>query len=122
MNEALDNPRAYPPATLTPGMEDPVDCRAVLPVLSPGCEDNPYLGDFSRRVAERLACLPERPAHDDFDDGDGAGITWKLLGRSYKLLLTILLGAFLYGASVYPFLSELRSAGATTQPSAQPDQ
>lgn len=103
------------------GEEYRVNFRAAIQTLSPAREDNPYAGDFSRRVAERLARLPERVEHGDFDDGEDDGLTWKVLGRSYKLLLTFVAGAILYGASLYPFLSELRSAGVSARPVAQPD-
>ena len=115
MTDALDNPRACPAATLS-GLEESANGRAIQ-LLS---ADNPYLGDFSRRVAARLAGLPEPAEHCDLDDGDDAGITWKLLGRRYKLLLTIMVGAILYGATLYPVLIQLRP-GASRQPAAQSD-
>jgi hypothetical protein len=121
MNQAVDNPPADPSSTLPQSVEDPVEYRAIVPVPYPGSDDNPYLGDFSRRVAERLARLPER-ADRDFDDGEDGGLTWKVLARSYKLVLTIMVGAVLYGATVYPLLSELRPAGASARPLAQPGQ
>jgi hypothetical protein len=78
-------------------------------------EDNPYLGDFSRRVAARLEHLPERTAERSLEDDGELYISWKPQGRSYKLLLTFMAGAILYGATVYPLLSKLRSSGVSAE-------
>jgi len=78
-------------------------------------EDNPYWVDFSRQVAARLARLAERTAQRSFEDDDELCLSWKLQGRSYKLLLTFMAGAILYGATVYPLLSKLRFSGLSAE-------
>ena len=89
------------------GMTETIDNA----LARPDCDENPYLGDFSRRLAARLASLPARTASFGPEDDDELGISWKLLVRSYKLLLMFGAGAILYGATLYPLLSELRSPG-----------
>ena len=120
MTEAIDNPRVRLVATLKVPHSD--NCSGVSESGSVICEDNPYLGDFSHRVAARLAGLPKVNALRGLESEDELRISWHLFRRSSKLVLAVMVGAILYGGIVYSLLSELRSprasAGAIATPAA----
>jgi hypothetical protein len=122
MTDAMDNSTVPFATTLHRGESRSANDSGVSEPLSVTYEDNPYLGDFSRRVAARLAGLPRSTALPCFESEDEPRISWDLFRRSYRLILAVMVGAILYGGIVYSLLSELRSpgpsAGATAIPAA----
>jgi hypothetical protein len=109
MTEATDYPSGDLAGESREQVRHPAICKSVGHASAIAYEDNPYLGDFSRRVAARLASLPEPKTFEDLEDDDELRISWKLIRGSYKLVLGFMVGAVLYGGIVYPLLSELRS-------------
>jgi hypothetical protein len=118
----MDNSTVPFVATLHRRGSHSLDDSGASEPLSVTSEDNPYLGDFSRRVAARLAGLPRSRARPRLESEDEPRISWELFRRSYKLILAVMVGAILYGGIVYTLLSELRfsgpSAGVTAIPTA----
>jgi hypothetical protein len=111
MTDAMDNSTVPFPATLHRRGSHSANDSGVSEPLSVTYEGNPYLGDFSRRVAARLAGLPRSTALPRLESEDEPRISWNLFQRSYKLILAVMVGAILYGGILYSLLSELRSPG-----------
>jgi hypothetical protein len=115
MTEATDKSPSRLMAAQHQRMQHQLNGDGVTHAPSEDHEDDPYWGDLSRQVGARLERLAERTAQRSFEDDDELYLSWKLQGRSYKLLLTFMAGAILYGATVYPLLSKLRSSGLSAE-------
>lgn len=111
MSESIQNPRIRLVATpdeKAPPSANGSDADAPPPATD---KDNPYLGDFSRRLAERLAGLPKPTGLSGLESEDEFRLSWSLFRRSYKFGLVVMVGAVLYGGIMYALLKELRSTG-----------